>query len=91
MFLFRWNSITTPFICNTHILDSIYFHNICRHSIKFLEGDICPSSPDYSLFAKDGIHSLLAVPLWGENQVEGVVGVDNPTENIDDMTLLQSS
>ncbi len=62
-----------------------------RHSIKFLEGDICPSSPDYSLFAKDGIHSLLAVPLWGENQVEGVVGVDNPTENIDDMTLLQSA
>lgn len=59
--------------------------------INSLEDDIPTTAPDYLLLTEQGVHSLLVVPLLRKDQIEGFIGVDNPKENMDDMTLLQSA
>ena len=42
------------------------------------------------MLAPQNIHSLLAVPLLRDHVVTGFLGVDNPTEHVEDATLLSS-
>lgn len=44
----------------------------------------------YDVLAPQNIHSLLAVPLLRDHVVTGFLGVDNPTEHVEDATLLSS-
>lgn len=44
----------------------------------------------YDVLAPQNIHTLLAVPLLRDHVVIGILGVDNPTEHVEDATLLSS-
>lgn len=47
-------------------------------------------SLEYEILTAQGIESLMAAPLWAEDQIIGFMGVDNPTQNTDVMLLLRS-
>lgn len=59
------------------------------------EGEVCirnldsPADP-YGLPGTQGVSSLIAAPLQEEGGITGFVGVDNPRENAEDLTLLRS-
>ena len=47
-------------------------------------------SPEYRILNDQGIKSLCAAPLKKKGKIIGLLGVDNPTENGNDLSLLRS-
>ena len=58
--------------------------------ITSLGRDLAVDSPDYRILEAQGIESLSAAPLTKKGKIIGFIGVDNPTENGDDLSLLRS-
>ena len=58
--------------------------------ITSLDKDLAVDSPEYRILKDQGIESLAVAPLRKEGQIIGFLGVDNPTESTDDLTLLRS-
>ncbi|MDO4556218.1 MAG: sensor domain-containing phosphodiesterase [Lachnospiraceae bacterium] len=59
--------------------------------ITSLNQVIDKESEEYKLLVAQGINSLLAAPLYTDNQIVGFIGVDDPTNSTDDLTLLRAS
>ncbi len=51
---------------------------------------LSPESLDYQILEPQGIASLMATPLMAKDKIVGFLGVDNPTENGDELRLLQA-
>lgn len=47
-------------------------------------------SLEYEILTAQGIESLVVAPLIENNEIVGFLGVDNPSSNINDLTLLKS-
>lgn len=47
-------------------------------------------SPEYHILSEQGIKSLSAAPLRKKDKIIGLLGVDNPTENAEDLSLLRN-
>lgn len=58
--------------------------------ISNLNHDLSKDSLDYKILQPQGIDSLIAAPLKSDEEISGFVGVDNPTQNIKDASLLRS-
>lgn len=58
--------------------------------ITSLGQDLAVDSPDYRILDEQGIKSLCAAPLKKKGEIIGFIGVDNPTENESDLSLLRS-
>jgi diguanylate cyclase (GGDEF)-like protein len=58
--------------------------------ITSLSDEVDKSSGEYELLQVQGIDSLMAAPLRVKGRIVGFIGVDNPTENVDSMLLMQS-
>lgn len=58
--------------------------------ITSLDKDLSVDSPEYRILKDQGIESLAVAPLRKNGQIIGFLGVDNPTESTDDLTLLRS-
>ena len=58
--------------------------------ITSLDKDLAVDSPEYHILKDQGIESLAVAPLRKNGQIIGFLGVDNPTESTDDLTLLRS-
>ncbi len=61
--------------------------NIIIESIETIKDD---HPGDYELLRKQGIESLMVVPLHVDGKVSGFIGVDNPRANRNDYSLLRS-
>lgn len=61
-----------------------------KYYINSTENELSKQSSEYQVLTAQQITSLLTVPLWWEGRIEGFLGVDNPNDNTDDMTLMQS-
>lgn len=58
--------------------------------IPNLDESVDHSSSEYQILSAQGISSLIAAPLLSNGKISGFVGVDNPRDNVQDMTLLCS-
>lgn len=58
--------------------------------ITSLDKDLTVDSPEYRILKDQGIESLAVAPLRKNGQIIGFLGVDNPTESTEDLTLLRS-
>lgn len=58
--------------------------------INSLTDDFDRNSPEYEILKNQGIQSLSASPLIKDDEIIGFIGVDNPSENINNMTLLHN-
>lgn len=51
---------------------------------------VTKESIEYEILTAQGIESLVVAPLIENNEIVGFLGVDNPSSNINDLTLLKS-
>lgn len=58
--------------------------------ISDLDENIDENSDQYRILKQQNIHSLIASPLISDGEIVGFYGVDNPTENYTDFTVLDS-
>lgn len=58
--------------------------------ITSLDKDLSVDSPEYRILKDQGIESLAVAPLCKNGRIIGFLGVDNPTESTEDLTLLRS-
>lgn len=59
--------------------------------ITSLGKDLDPASLDYQILAPQNVESLMAAPLCDQNgNIVGFIGVDNPSANTEDISLLRS-
>lgn len=58
--------------------------------ISALEEDVAHDREDFEILRRQGIESLMAAPLWWDDEIVGFLGVDNPAEHRGDMLLLRS-
>lgn len=58
--------------------------------ITSLDKDLAVDSPEYRILKDQGIESLAVAPLIKDGQIIGFLGVDNPTESTEDLSLLRS-
>lgn len=58
--------------------------------ISELEEDVAHDREDFEILRRQGIKSLMAAPLWWDDEIVGFLGVDNPAEHRGDMLLLRS-
>ena len=58
--------------------------------ITSLDKDLAVDSPEYRILKDQGIESLAVAPLCKNGRIIGFLGVDNPTESTEDLTLLRS-
>lgn len=58
--------------------------------ITSLTRDLPVDSPEYRILHAQNIESLAAAPLQKSNHIIGFLGVDNPTENTGDLSLLRN-
>lgn len=59
-----------------------YIDSLDKNAVKTLA--------EYEILEAQGIQSLMAAPLRWEGKIVGFLGVDNPSENTDAMTLMRS-
>jgi diguanylate cyclase (GGDEF)-like protein len=81
-------------------LQEIPLEYIAEWNVKFehdgeffltsLGGNYAVDSPEYRILNDQGIKSLCAAPLVKKKKIIGLLGVDNPTENGNDLSLLRS-
>ena len=58
--------------------------------ISDIDDDVTGSDETYEILAAQNIHSLIAVPLLENGVITGFMGVDDPQENYQDLSLLSS-
>ena len=58
--------------------------------ITSLGRELVVDSNEYRILHDQGIESLSAAPLMKQGKIIGFLGVDNPTENVEDLSLLRS-
>lgn len=58
--------------------------------ITSLGKNVDKTSKEYEILNAQGIESLIAAPLLSGGKITGFLGVDDPTENIDNVNLLKS-
>lgn len=58
--------------------------------ITSLDKELSVDSPEYRILKDQGIESLAVAPLCKNGRIIGFLGVDNPTESTEDLTLLRS-
>ena len=66
------------------------FESVGEFSISSISEDLAPDAEDRRVLEAQGIQSLLAAPLRHDGQILGFVGVDDPTQHTDDLTLLRA-
>lgn len=67
------------------------FESVGEFYITSVNNDIDQTSDEYRILAAQGIESLMATPLIKYGQLVGFLGVDDPTQKTDDITLLRSA
>ena len=67
------------------------FKSVGEFYITSLNEDSDPNSEEYRILAAQGIESLMATPLTKHGEIVGFIGVDDPTRNTDDITLLRTA
>lgn len=58
--------------------------------ITSLGRELVVDSNEYRILHDQGIESLSAAPLMKQEKIIGFLGVDNPTENVEDLSLLRN-
>lgn len=58
--------------------------------ITMLGEDVDKTSAEYAILEPQGVQSLMAAPLMENQDIIGLIGVDNPNHNMKEMVLLQS-
>lgn len=58
--------------------------------ISRLGEDVDKNSAEYEILEPQGVESLMAAPLMENDDIIGLIGVDNPSVNVEAMMLLQS-
>ncbi|MBR5508830.1 MAG: response regulator [Lachnospiraceae bacterium] len=59
--------------------------------IASVDGDVNHNSEEYRILEMQGIESLMAAPLMEGDTIMGFLGVDDPTVNFGDLTLLRAT
>jgi diguanylate cyclase (GGDEF)-like protein len=59
--------------------------------ISDIDEDVEKGSSTYEILAMQKVHRLIAVPIIENDEIIGFMGVDNPTENYHDFSLLSSA
>ena len=67
------------------------FKTMGEFYITSLSEDTDPNSDEYRILAEQGIESLIATPLIKNGNIVGFLGVDDPRQKTDDITLLRSA
>lgn len=67
-----------------------YFEQEGEFYITSLYGEVSSDSEEYLLLEQQGIHSLMAAPLYMNGTLLGFLGVDNPCDNTDTLLLMRS-
>ena len=67
-----------------------YFEREGEFYITSLSGEVDSASEEYRILMEQGVHSLMAAPLYVKGVLMGFLGVDNPRENTDPLLLMRS-
>lgn len=67
------------------------FKSVGEFYITCLDDDVNKDTDEYRILAAQGINSLMATPLIKQGEIVGFIGVDDPTQKIDDITLLRTA
>jgi diguanylate cyclase (GGDEF)-like protein len=67
------------------------FHEEGEFLLKALEDHYEPDSEAYKILYDQNIKSLMATPLIQNNEIVGFLGVDDPQNHLDNLTLLKVS
>ena len=67
------------------------FESFGGYAIHSVERDLDPDSEGARILKEQGIHCVMAAPLWRGNHIVGCVGVDNPGSYVGDITLLRTT
>lgn len=69
-------------LCLEHMdLVNQFFENQKSYYIDDVTNEISVTSPIYSSFIQQKIHSIIVVPFMDDKQINGVFAVDNPKQN----------
>lgn len=66
------------------------FKSVGAFYISSLDAEVDKDSEAYRLLEMQGINSLIATPLLKKGKIAGFIGVDDPTQKIDDISLLRT-
>lgn len=67
-----------------------FFENQKSYYIEDVTREISKTSPIYSSFISQKIHSIILVPFVDNHQIKGVFAVDNPKQNYYQKDFLES-
>lgn len=77
--------------CLEHMdLVNQFFENQKSYYIDDVTNEISVTSPIYSSFIQQKIHSIIVVPFMDDKQINGVFAVDNPKQNYYQKDFLES-
>ncbi len=78
-------------LCLEHMdLVNQFFENQNSYYIDDVTNEISVTSPIYSSFIQQKIHSIIVVPFMDDKQINGVFAVDNPKQNYYQKDFLES-
>lgn len=78
-------------LCLEHMdLVNQFFENQKSYYIDDVTNEISVTSPIYSSFIQQKIHSIIVVPFMDDKQIIGVFAVDNPKQNYYQKDFLES-
>ncbi len=78
-------------LCLEHMdLVNQFFENQKSYYIDDVTNEISVTSPIYSSFIQQKIHSIIVVPFMDDKQIDGVFAVDNPKQNYYQKDFLES-
>lgn len=78
-------------LCLEHMdLVNQFFENQKSYYIDDVTNEISVTSPIYSSFIQQKIHSIIVVPFMDDKQINGVFAVDNPKQNYYQKDFLES-
>lgn len=78
-------------LCLEHMdLVNQFFENQKSYYIDDVTREIPSTSPIYSSFIQQKIHSIIVVPFMDDKQINGVFAVDNPKQNYYQKDFLES-
>lgn len=78
-------------LCLEHMdLVNQFFENQKSYYIEDVTCEIPSTSPMYSSFSKQKIHSIIVVSFMDDKQINGVFTVDNPKQNYHQKDFLES-
>jgi len=65
------------------------FEKVGAFFISSLDKDVDENSLTYEILEPQGIESLIAAPIYKDDNIIGFIGVDNPHSNTDDLAILK--